>query len=314
MDALSRCAVMLWLVGSGPVLAGPRPESRWGLRWNAEVECLQAGPLARAVEERLGRTVFGPEPELLVDGVLERGRPSGWRARLPRVDARGTVLGRREVSPREEACPAIERRLLWVRALEPSAALAGPPAAEPPPEPPVEPASEPSRLAFTAAVTGAVGTGFGLVPGVAGTLWSAPGTWNWLVRMTLSPYESYTKDGSLLSLVRVGGETGVCSKAVGQGPWRLSGCGTAGFTLVFAYSQGDEQGRLELLPRGDVGGRARLERILAGNMSLHVGLGVGYGWLRPTVRLLEPDGTVEDVRLGGPVQASLDLGMTFAGP
>ncbi|HYO69180.1 MAG TPA: hypothetical protein VEU33_24180, partial [Archangium sp.] len=91
MDVLSRWMAMLLLVGSGPVLAGPRPESRWGLRWNAEAGCIQAAPLARA--GRLGRTVFGPEPEFLVDGVLERGSPSGWRARLSLVDARGNVLG-----------------------------------------------------------------------------------------------------------------------------------------------------------------------------------------------------------------------------
>jgi hypothetical protein len=351
MHVLSRCGVMLLLLGSGPVLAGPRPESRWGLRWNADAGCIQAGPLARAVEERLGRTVFGPEPEFLVDGVLERASPSGWKARLSLVDARGTVLGSREVSTGEEACPAIEPRLLLVMALmiDPSAALVGPapegrppeppepvspppaepPPAEPPPAPPVaqvEPAPEPVRLAletpaphpgrsaFTAALTGAVGTGFGVVPGIAGTHWSAPGAWSWLVRMTLSPYEFYSKDGGLLSLVRLGGETGVCSAPVGRGPWALSGCGTAAFTLVFAYSQGYEQGRLEPLVRGDVGARARLERTLAGNMSLHVGLGVGYGWLRPTVRLLKPDGTAEDVRLGGPVQASVDLGMSFSAP
>jgi hypothetical protein len=330
MDVRSRCVVVVSLLASGPVFAGPRPESRWGLRWNAAEGCIQAAPLARAVEERLGRTVFGPEPEFLVDGVLERGRPSGWKAKLSLVDARGNVLGSREVSTREEACPAIEPRLLLVMALmiDPSAALAGPspgspepaspppanpPAPEPPPAPPVaegEPPSEPPRptpeppaaspgRAYTVAGTGGVGAGFGVAPGVAGTIWSVPGAWNWLVRMTLYPYESYTKDGGGLVLVRMGAETGVCSGAVGQEAWSLSGCGTAAFALVFAYSQGYQQGRLE--------------RSLSSGTALHVGLGVGYGWLRPTVRLLKPDGTAEDVRLGLPVQASVDVGVSFLG-
>jgi hypothetical protein len=134
------------------------------------------------------------------------------------------------------------------------------------------------------------------------------------VRTSLYPYASYTKEGGRVTLVSMGSEAGVCSEEVGRGAWSLWGCGTAAFALVFAYSQGYEQGRLEALLRGDVGVRARLERSLSRGTALQVGLGLGYGWLRPTVRLLKPDGTAEDVGLGLPVQASVDVGLSFLGP
>ncbi|PTL76579.1 hypothetical protein DAT35_49085 [Vitiosangium sp. GDMCC 1.1324] len=304
------------------------------------------------MEARLGRTVFGPGPEFLIDGVLEPGKPSGWKATLSLVDARGNVLGSREVSTREEACSALEPRLLLVMAvmIDPSAALGGPPPESPPaPEPPPLPTvAEPPapvetpapavteamppppeespgmrpdapgpRLggpAVTVAALGSLGVGFGVTPGIATSFWLGRGAWPWLIRLTLSPYESYTKDGGRLSLVKSGAEVGVCPVSWAGGEWSASGCATATFALVLAYSEGFEQGRLEPLARGDVGPRARLERRLGASTALHLGVGVGYGWLRPTVRLLKPDGTAEDQRLGLPVQASVDVGVSFLGP
>ncbi|QRK11226.1 hypothetical protein JQX13_14800 [Archangium violaceum] len=354
MGVMLRCAFFLLLVG-GPALAGPRPESRWGLRWNGAPGCIQAAPLARAVEARLGRPVFGPEPGFLIDGVLERGGPSGWKARLSLVDARGNVLGSREVSTPEAACTAIEPRLLLVIAvmIDPSAAFARPAPASPPeperapePERPQEPmASEPpppsapavprvapppetarsriqpgppaprgSGTVLTAAATGSVGGGFGVAPGISGTAWFSPGGWPWLLRLALAPYAGYEKDGGRLALVTSVAEGGVCPVSWADGAWSASGCATATFSLVFAYSVGFEQGRLEPIIRGDLGPRARLERRLGERTALHVGLGAGFGWLRPTVRLLKPDGTAEDLRLGLPVQVTLDVGVSFLGP
>ncbi|OJH39489.1 hypothetical protein [Cystobacter ferrugineus] len=326
MGVLPRCALFL-LLASAPVLAGPGSESRWGLRWSAPPGCIQAGPLARAVEARLGRTVFGPEPEFLVDGVLERGRPSGWKARLSLVDARGNVLGGREVSTAEEACSAIDPRLLLVIALmiDPSAALSGPapelPPSPAPPElpaaeqPPPEPTGKRGERELTVAVSGTLGLGFAVAPGLAGTLWSGgPGDWTWLLRFALYPYAPYTKDGGHLTLVSPVAEAGVCPVSAESGDWRVSACGSAAFALVFAHSEGFQQSRSEALLRGDVGPRFRLERRLDGRRALHTGLGVSWGWLRPTVRLIKPDGTAEDPRLGLPVQVTLDVGVSFPGP
>ena len=48
-------------------------------------------------------------------------------------------------------------------------------------------------------------------------------------------------------------------------------------------------------------------------MALHASLGAGFGWLRPEVRLLKPDGTAEDLRIGWPVEMSVDVGVSFPG-
>ncbi|WP_257457842.1 hypothetical protein [Archangium lipolyticum] len=346
MDVFVRCAVLL-LLASGTAWAGPRPESRWGLRWNAAPGCIQAAPLARAVEGRLGRTVFGPEPEFLVDGVLERGTPSGWKAKLSLVDASGNVLGSREVSTKEEACTAIEPRLLLVIALmiDPSAAFSSP-ASPPPPPPPPEPEPEPVTPepgprepeapgagvrepeprewrdapverrrgpAVSVAVTGVAGLGFGVAPGLASGFWFGAREGTWLLRFAFYPYEPYEKDGGRLSLSSVVAEGGMCPVSVSGEVWSVWGCGTAAFAPVLAYSTGFQQGRGAVLVRGDVGVRARLERRLAGRMSLHASLGAGFGWLRPPVRLLKPDGTAEDVAIGWPVRAEVDVGVTFPG-
>jgi hypothetical protein len=351
MGVFPPCAVLLFLV-SGAAWAGPRPESRWGLRWNAEPGCIQAAPLARAVEGRLGRTVFGPGPEFLIDGVLERGRPSGWKATLSLVDAGGNVLGSREVSTKEEACPAIEPRLLLVIALmiDPSAAFSapgGPPEPEPPgergaiepsppqppepvepepevrapeplPESPREVRSEPlvrrRRPAVSVAATGVAGLGFGVAPGLASGVWFGARDWTWLLRFAFHPYEPSEKDGGRLGLVSLVTEGGACPVSARGEVWSVSGCGTAAFAFVLAYSSGYEQGRLDALLRGDVGVRVRLERRLAEKTALHASLGAGFGWLRPTVRLLKPDGTAEDLRLGWPVRVGVDLGVSFPGP
>ena len=142
-------AVIALLVAAEPA---PTPGARWGLRWVAPAECIQPGALSRAVEVRLGRAVFGPQPDFLLDGDLIASDTSPrWRARVALVDARGTVLGTRDVTTDDPLCGSIDASLALMMAvmIDPAAAL-GPtttPAApvatapEPPPEP--EPQGEP---------------------------------------------------------------------------------------------------------------------------------------------------------------------------
>jgi hypothetical protein len=329
-----RCAVVLLLAGSSAA-AEPLPEARWGLRWSApEPGCIQAAPLARAVEARLGRAAFGSEPEFLIDGVLERGRPSGWKAVLTLVDGEGTVLGSREVSTPEEACTAIEPRLVLVLALmiDPAALSGAAPEASPEPELPQapevsEPAplpvpDEPLRVPFerrrpsrTEAVlstgaTGSTGLGLRVVAGVAGSVWFRPGEWAGLVRMGVYPYSAFEKAGGRIVLSSATLEAGVCPLSAGDGAWLVSGCVTAMISSVYVNSSGFLQTRDELLARGDAGLRVQLQRQLW-KTTLHASLGVAAGWLRPTVRLLRSDGTVEDLPLGQPLHLTLDLGLSW---
>ncbi|MEW5743459.1 MAG: hypothetical protein AB1938_31400 [Myxococcota bacterium] len=130
---------LLLLLNAGP--------TTWGLRWAAPPECRQAADVSRAVEDKLHRPVFGAEPAVLVDGVVERFE-GDWRARISLVDAQGTVLGTREVTSRESACASLDDKVTLVVALliDPSAALGPPPVLPPapapalPPPPPTSPA------------------------------------------------------------------------------------------------------------------------------------------------------------------------------
>ncbi|MFT3840831.1 MAG: hypothetical protein QM723_27830 [Myxococcaceae bacterium] len=115
-------------------------EQRWGLTWKAADGCIQAAELAERVERRLGRPVFGAEPDLRIDGYLVSadGTPKNakWRARLTLIDAHGTVEGSRDVTTADASCRGIDDSLVLVVAvmIDPSAALT--PFASPSPPPP----------------------------------------------------------------------------------------------------------------------------------------------------------------------------------
>jgi hypothetical protein len=121
-------------------------EQRWGLTWRAADGCIQAAELAERVERRLGRPVFGAEPDLRIDGYLvaAEGTPKNakWRARLTLVDAHGTVQGSRDVTSPEASCRGIDDSLVLVVAvmIDPSAALT--PFASPEPPPPGPPPAQ----------------------------------------------------------------------------------------------------------------------------------------------------------------------------
>ncbi|WP_224247870.1 hypothetical protein [Hyalangium gracile] len=332
---LSRCALVLLLAGSAAA-AEPRAEARWGLRWSApDPGCIQAAPLARAVEARLGRTVFGPEPEFLIDGVLRRGQPSGWMAALTLVDGTGRVLGSREVSTPEDACAAIEPRVVLVLSLmiDPAALSSAVPQASATPEFPRAPEVEesaplalteepapvvverppPSRtqIVLTTAATGSTGLGLNAAAGVSGAVWFRPREWAGLVRIGIYPYSAFEEAGGRVVLSSASLEAGVCPLVGAGGAWRVSGCATVMVSSVLAVNNGFPQDRAELLGRGDGGLRVQLERRIGKTVALHASLGAAMGWFRPTVRLLHPDGSVEDFPLGLPLHLTLDLGVSW---
>jgi hypothetical protein len=124
---LRRCrpwSVLLLLSAVARAEAPAPSEVTWGLRWSAPSQCIQAPAVVRAVEERLGRAVFGPSAELVIDGQLQRSG-TGWRASLIVVDHFGAVRGTREVKSVDERCPAIDGALTLVIAvmIDPNAAL-----------------------------------------------------------------------------------------------------------------------------------------------------------------------------------------------
>jgi hypothetical protein len=129
--------------------------------------CIATQALARAVEERLGRRVFvsAAEADVSVEGRIEK-KKDAWHAVIHVRDAKGALLGTRELDRRDESCDAMSEPLALVIAvmIDPEAAMrprpepaaaqpaaaTAPAATEPPPLPPAassEAPKEPDRAA-----------------------------------------------------------------------------------------------------------------------------------------------------------------------
>ncbi|MFY1828347.1 hypothetical protein ACN47A_20655 [Myxococcus fulvus] len=329
---LALAAVLSLLSTASPA----SPSARWGLHWNAPSECIQAAPLARAVEARLGRSVFGALPDVLIHGVLEPASPSGWSARLTLVDGRGTVLGSRDIDSSTPACADIERRLVLVLALmiDPEAARprepaeVAPPSEEVPASPeegeaprpevaevgdaPIEqPRAAPWPGRSTVSVSALTTTGFSerLAWGV-NLGWRGAGSVTWFVGLSVLPWTTSEFEDGRLGLAVVGPELGLCPLVTGDSGWDVAVCATAAFSVMLADSQGPSVNEAEVLMRGDVGPRVQLELRLGRATALHVGGGAAWGWLRPEL----PLPSAWEGRLGAPLRVFVELGLSFRGP
>jgi hypothetical protein len=114
--------------------AGEEPKRAAALNWlrapGAE-GCADATTLARAVEARLGRSVFvAPSSALLnIEGRAEHGE-GGYRAELHVFDEHGAELGSREVQSSQASCEELSQAVSVVLAVmvDPDGALAPQPA------------------------------------------------------------------------------------------------------------------------------------------------------------------------------------------
>lgn len=81
-------------------------------------ECVATQPLARAVEDRLGRTVFvsAADADVSVEGRID-GAPKSWRATITIRDAKGALLGTRELSSDKPSCDSLRDSLALVIAV-----------------------------------------------------------------------------------------------------------------------------------------------------------------------------------------------------
>jgi hypothetical protein len=104
--------------------------------------CADAGQVTSAVEERLGRRVFGArsEVELHLRVRFEHEQPRSFRAALFLSDRTGHEVGRREISASARHCSALDASLALVIAL----LVDTPPVPPPPSSPPVTPTAAPA--------------------------------------------------------------------------------------------------------------------------------------------------------------------------
>ena len=92
-------------------------DTRWGLKWKAPDACIGAADLAQAVEQRIGRSLFGSEPQYRVDGTMVEGASPRWKARMTLVSSAGEVLGTRELSGDDADCRALDGRIALAMSL-----------------------------------------------------------------------------------------------------------------------------------------------------------------------------------------------------
>lgn len=203
-------ACLALLVPRGAAVAGgevTRATLSW-VRLPGAEGCAAAPALAEAVERRLGHPVFSPASTatLSVEGWVEPAqRPLRWRAIVTAADARGKVLGSREILTAAPDCAEIVAPLALGIALmidpeapppapeesPPEAVVVAPdPGPEPPPASPQAPRapldppqSAPAPRGALLQVTLGPLVGVGALPGVGAEMVS-PGS---LLRLVLGP-------------------------------------------------------------------------------------------------------------------------------
>lgn len=136
--------------------------------------CIGPEPLARAVEQRLERPIFGGRERAAIVAHLRAERVGdAFVFRLRLSDRRGRVLGSRELSTVAEDCSALDDSLALVLSLaldvptrEAASAPPEPEPAEPPPAAPPPAPPEPHERWQVAPALGAV-LGLGVLPRAA---------------------------------------------------------------------------------------------------------------------------------------------------
>src|SRR5262245_18244679 len=73
--------------------------------------CIGMVALARGVEALLGRSawVTPAAADVQIEGYVEKKAESGWHAHLVVTDAKGIVLGQRDVANEEVACASLDQ-------------------------------------------------------------------------------------------------------------------------------------------------------------------------------------------------------------
>ena len=293
-------------------------------------------PLARAVEGRLGRSVFvsAAQADVSVEGRIER-RGKGFRATLVLRDARGEELGTREISRDDPSCEALTEPLALVIAvmIDPDASPGTPPAPEPaPPAPPPAPrvivqtrtervyvpvpvpVEKPSwHLIADIALSGRLG--FGLVPEVGPGL-SASGLIIPLRYLgfegraaILLPVSAEVQGGAQISFTHgvLGG--GLCPFPVTLGRVLLSGCGLSDLGILIARPTGLPRAVNEtrITLAGGVGARASI--LLAAPLTVRLGVDAMVPLLRESFVITGPAGDEIEVFRQSPITVAVDVGL-----
>lgn len=320
----------------------------WARADGAE-SCIAAPELARAIESRLGYSVFGSpaSADVTVEGsVAPLGKGAGFRASFRVLDAKGEVLGSRQVETHEASCRSMDERAALVGSIlvddveqakkraEPplpapttsttTAPSTPPPVPPPPPAAPKENPSEPAPAPSSAwrfSADAGLGLAVGLEPapalGFAAMLTLRPPRFGaFFLGAGLFPSTSTStgRGGSAqLQADAQFGTVGFCP-LVEEGR-RLEGLVCGGVLLGGLRAQGsgfdDSYGDRAVLVSALLVARGAVR--LVGPLALTLGVGATFGLVRAEVTYREPDG-VREAFTSAPVGFLGDVGLGLRFP
>lgn len=222
----------------------------------AELDCLGAERLARAVSDYLGREAFAASPaDLSLRVQIERRPDRTWRALLKIADITGAVLGERELASESTLCSSLDEPLKLSVALMVDSELvasAEPPAEPPPPEPPEPPEprrrhapSQPWLVVADASVLVEIGLLPSASPGLEIGLELRPPSWLSLRASGAAflPRSLELGGPAQAKMSIIYGKIDACAQARLATRWGLSGCAGPLFGALFAKTSQIEQAR-----------------------------------------------------------------------
>jgi len=310
---------------------------------NAE-GCIATQALARSVEERLGRTVFvsAAQADVSVEGRIEKRKAGGWHAVIILRDAKGAMLGTREIDRPEASCEAMNEPLALIIAvmIDPHAAMrpqteAGAPEAEAPevaplpiltatspdagPPPPPPDAGPPKKDTWHFEGGGDVTIASGFTPtlafgvGVEALLYPPGVPLGFRGYSSLFLPTSTEKDGAKASfdMIYVGG--GLCPTI----RWRVNIMACIGGQLGILRPRPDTPGRGikdDVLPLWNAVAELRASLPLVAPVGMSGGVGAALPLLRPNFEYTTPGQGTESLHKVAPVAFTAELGLGFFFP
>jgi hypothetical protein len=337
------CALALAVRAAGAG-APPRASSLGWVRLPGAEACIGTRELATAVEQRLGRAVFvsPAQAEVFVEGRVEAPRagaapaepsPSRFRAHITLSDARGAVLGTRDLEAPGEGCRTLDEQLALVIALliDPDAVLSGAPRGPAPPPPvvervlvPVPAPSPPAREPWRESLAVGPQVAAGLLPR-AGVALALRGE---IVPPSFVPIElggavwldahadagASTSKGATLSLAY--GLLGICPLAWGPGATRVRGCADLEVGAIravgYGFTMSNGTGQEQPVVQAQVAGR--VTRRLVGPLDIGVGLGLLVPFERARFFYVDASGGQQELFRTAPVAGVVDASVGLAFP
>ena len=300
----------------------------WVRRPGAE-SCIGTHPLAEAVEALLRRAAFvsAAHAELCVDGLIERvERPLAWHAIVTVSNAKGDVLGSRELTSVEASCASINEPLTLAIALmiDPDALLAAgrpndapappastsapaPPLASTSPPAPAPPASSPPPRPLELTLRAGPALSVGLTPGadaglvLLGSL-RPPGFLPIVVSGAVwADRNASARAAKGGTFAIASGGLGLCPVGLSLGPVRSSFCAGAQLGIVrmsgFGFRASLDENRL--LVNGALDVRSSLR--VVGPVEVGLDLGAAVPFVRDQFFYLDVDGRRQDLFRMSPI-------------